>query len=140
MSGPSAMKGRHAGRPTAAATTRKGSSRTPGKSNSACRCSAEQPQGRGVTSSPRRLPARNSRRRTGTGSGRTTGRARQTRDQEGDESRRDLPGRQLGPHAGDGEAEVHSGARMRQEEVPGHIQTGEDGQAEGKSGGPEEDG
>lgn len=29
---------------------------------------------------------------------------------------------------------------MRQEEVPGHVQTGGDGQAEGKSGGPEEDG
>ena len=33
-------------------------------------------------------------------------------------SRRDLPGRQLGPDAGDGEAEVHRGARMGQEEVP----------------------
>lgn len=36
-------------------------------------------------------------------------RAHQPRDQEEDEGRRDLPGRQLGPHAGDGEAEVHSG-------------------------------
>ena len=44
-----------------------------------------------------------------------------------DESRRDLPGRQLGPYAGDGEAEVHSRARMGQEEVPGHVQTGGDG-------------
>lgn len=32
-------------------------------------------------------------------------RAHQPRDQEEDEGRRDLPERQLGPHAGDGEAE-----------------------------------
>lgn len=64
----------------------------------------------------------------------------QPRDQKGDEGRRDLPGRQLGTHAGDGEAEVHSGARVGQEEVPGHVQTGGDGQAEGKDGGLEEDG
>ena len=38
-------------------------------------------------------------------------RAHQPRDQEEDEGRRDLPGRQLGPHVGDGEAEVLSGAR-----------------------------
>lgn len=49
-------------------------------------------------------------------------RADQPRDQEEDEGRRDLPGRQLGPHAGDGETEVHSGARVGQEEVPGHVQ------------------
>ena len=67
-------------------------------------------------------------------------RADQPRDQEEDEGRRDLPGRQLGPHAGDGETEVHSGARVGQEEVPGHVQTGGDGQAEGKDGGLEEDG
>lgn len=54
--------------------------------------------------------------------------------------RRDLPGRQLGPHAGDGEAEVHSGARTGQEEVPGHVQTGGGGRAEGKGEGLEEDG
>ena len=39
-------------------------------------------------------------------------RAYQPREQEEDEGRRDLPGRQLGPHAGDGEAEAHSGARV----------------------------
>lgn len=49
-------------------------------------------------------------------------RAHQPRDQEEDEGRRDLPGRQFGPHAGDREAEVHSGARVGQEEVPGHVQ------------------
>lgn len=38
-------------------------------------------------------------------------RAHQPRDQEEDEGHRDLPGRQIDPHAGDGEAEVHSGAR-----------------------------
>lgn len=59
-------------------------------------------------------------------------RAHQPRDEEEGEGRRDLPGRQFGPHAGDGEAEVHSGARVGQEEVPGHVQTGGDGQAEGK--------
>lgn len=36
------------------------------------------------------------------------------------------------PHAGDGEAEVHSGARVRQEEVPGYVEAGGDGRAEGK--------
>lgn len=46
----------------------------------------------------------------------------------------------LSPHAGGGEAEVHSGARVGQEEVPGHIEAGGDGRAEGKGGGPEEDG
>ena len=46
----------------------------------------------------------------------------------------------LSPHAGDGEAEVHSEARAGQEEVPGHIQTGGDGRAEGKGGRLEEDG
>ena len=35
---------------------------------------------------------------------------------------------------------MHSGARAGQEEVPGHVQTGGDGQAEGKDGGLEEDG
>lgn len=67
-------------------------------------------------------------------------RAHQPRDQEEGEGRRDLPGRQLGPHAGDGEAEVHSGARVGQEEVPGHVEAGGDGRAEGKGGGLEEDG
>lgn len=54
--------------------------------------------------------------------------------------RRDLPGRQLSPHAGDGGAEVHSGARLGQEEVPGHVQTKGVGRAEGKGGGLEENG
>lgn len=67
-------------------------------------------------------------------------RAHQPRNQEEDEGRRDLPGRQLGPHAGDGETEVHSGARVGQEEVPGHVEAGGDGRAEGKGGGLEEDG
>lgn len=62
-------------------------------------------------------------------------RALQPRDQEEDEGRRDLPGRQIGPHAGDGDAEVHSGARMGQEKVPGHVEAGEDGRAEGKAEG-----
>lgn len=66
--------------------------------------------------------------------------ARQPRDQEGDEGRRDFPERQLGPHASDGEAEVHSGARAGQEKVPGHVEAGGDGRAEGKGGGLEEDG
>ena len=67
-------------------------------------------------------------------------RAHQPRDREEDEGRRDLPRRQLGPHAGDGEAEVHSGARVGQEEVPGHVQAGGDGRAEGKGEGLEKDG
>lgn len=58
----------------------------------------------------------------------------------GERGRRDLPGRQLDPQAGDGEAEVHSGARMGQEEVPGYVEARGDGRAEGKAGGPEEDG
>lgn len=66
-------------------------------------------------------------------------RANQARDQEEDESRRDLPGRQLGPHAGDGEAAVSYEAQVGQEEAPGHVQTGEDGRAEGKGEGLEED-
>lgn len=41
-------------------------------------------------------------------------RAHRPRDQEKNEGRRDLPGRQLGRHAGVSEAEVHSGARMGQ--------------------------
>ena len=49
-------------------------------------------------------------------------RAHQPRDQEEDEGRRNLPGRQLGPHAGDGETEVHCRARVGQEVVPGHVQ------------------
>lgn len=61
-------------------------------------------------------------------------RAHQPRNQKEDEGRRALPGRQLGPHAGDGEAEVHGGARVGQEEVPGHIEAGGDGRAEGKGG------
>ena len=67
-------------------------------------------------------------------------RAHQPRDQEEDVGLRDLPRRQLGPHAGDGEAEIYSGARVGQEEVPGHVQAGGDGRAEGKGGGLEEDG
>lgn len=56
-------------------------------------------------------------------------------------SRRDLPGRQLGAHAGDGEAEVHSGARVGQEKVPGHVEARGNGRAEGRRGGGlEEDG
>lgn len=35
---------------------------------------------------------------------------------------------------------MHSGARVGQEEVPGHVQTGGDGRVEGKGGGLEEDG
>lgn len=66
--------------------------------------------------------------------------AHQTRDQEEDEGRRDLPGRQLGPHAGDGEALIHSGAQVGQEEVPGHIQAGGDGRAKGKGRWLEKDG
>lgn len=73
LSGPSAMRGRRAGRPTAAATTRESSTRAPGKSSSACRSSAGQPLGRCATGSPRRLPTRNSRRSAGARLGRTTG-------------------------------------------------------------------
>lgn len=67
-------------------------------------------------------------------------RAHQSRDQKEDEGHRDLPGRQLGPHAGDGEAEVHSGAWAGQEEAPGYVEAGGDGRTEGKGEGPEEDG
>lgn len=49
-------------------------------------------------------------------------RAQQPQDQEEDKDRRGLPGRQLGPHAGNGETEVHSGAREGQEEILGHVQ------------------
>lgn len=66
--------------------------------------------------------------------------AHQPREQEEDQGRRDLSRRQLGPHAGDGESEVHSGARVGQEEVPGHVQTGVDGRAGRKGRGLEEDG
>lgn len=68
------------------------------------------------------------------------GQAHQPRDQEEDEGHRDLPGRQLGRHAGDGEAEAHSGARVGQEEVPGHVQAGGDVRGEGKGRGLEENG
>lgn len=104
------------------------------------RCGSGRPRGKCATGSPRHLPTRNSRRGTGPDQDEQQDRADQPRDQEEDEGRRDLPGRQLGPHAGDGETEVHSGARVGQEEVPGHVQTGGDGQAEGKDGGLEEDG
>lgn len=67
-------------------------------------------------------------------------RAYRPQEQEEDKDRRGLPGRQFGPHAGDGEAEVHSGARVGQEEVPGHVEAEGDGRAEGKGGGLEEDG
>ncbi len=43
-------------------------------------------------------------------------RAHQPREQKEDEGRRDLPGRQLSPQAGDGKAEVHGVARVGQEE------------------------
>ena len=43
-------------------------------------------------------------------------------------------------HAGDGEAEVHSGARAGQEEAPGYVESGRDGRTERKVGGLEEDG
>ena len=36
------------------------------------------------------------------------------------------------PH---GEVEVHSGTRVGQEEVPGYVEAGGDGRAEGKGGG-----
>ena len=109
LSGPSAMRGRRAGRPTAAATTRESSSPGPRKSSSACRSPAG-----GRSGGARRVrrdaclhgilagalaPEHDEQR----------GRAHQPRDQEEDEGRRDLPERQLGPHAGDGETEVHSG-------------------------------
>ena len=69
-------------------------------------------------------------------------RAHRPRDQEEGKGRRDLPGQQLGSHAcdSDGEAEVHSGARVGQEEVPGHVEAGGNGRAEGKGRGLEEDG
>lgn len=140
MSGPSAMRGRRAGRPTAAATTRKGSSRASGKSSSAFRSSAGRPRGRCT-------PVRRDACLQGIPAGALApdqdeqrNRVHRPRDQEEDEGRRDLPGRQLGPHAGDGETEVHSGARVGQGVVPGHIQTGGDRRAEGKGGGLEEDG
>ena len=44
------------------------------------------------------------------------------------------------PHAGDGVAEVHSGARAGQEEAPGYVESGRDGRTERKVGGLEEDG
>lgn len=62
-------------------------------------------------------------------------RTHRPRDQEEDEGRRNLPGRQLGPHTGDGEAEVHSGARVGQEEVPGHVQLEEMDKLKGKAEG-----
>lgn len=67
-------------------------------------------------------------------------RAHKPRDQEEDEGRRDLPGRHLGPNAGDGEAEVHSGTRVGQEEAPGYVEAGRDERTERKVGGLEEDG
>lgn len=73
LSEPNATRGRRAGRTTAAATTREGSSRASGKSSSACRSSAGRPRGRCATGSPRRWPTRNSRPITGAGSGQTTG-------------------------------------------------------------------
>lgn len=59
----------------------------------------------------------------------------QARDQEEDEGRRDLPGRQLGPHTGDGEAKVNYEAQVGQEEAPGYVQTGGNERAEGKAEG-----
>lgn len=104
LSEPSAMRGQRAGRPTAATTKREGSSRASGKSSSACRSSAGRPRRRCETGSPKCWPTRNSRLSTGAGSGRTRDRAHHPRNQEEDEGRRDFPGRQLGPHAGDDEA------------------------------------
>lgn len=126
--------------PTTAASTRDGSTRASGKSISACQSSAGRP----------RDDARRVRRDAclhGIPAGALApdqdeqrDRAHQPRDEEEGEGRRDLPGRQFCPHAGDGEAEVHSGARVGQEEVPGHVEAGGDGRAEGKDGGLEEDG
>lgn len=139
-SGSSATRGRRAGKPNAAPLNEEGSSRAPGNSSSSCRVSAGRLRRRCATGSPRRLPTRNSRRSTGAGSGRTTESSTSTARSGGRRGRRDLPGRQLGRHAGVSEAELHIEARMGQEEVPGHVQTGGDGRAEGKSGGLEEDG
>lgn len=61
---------------------------------------------------PGRWPTRNSRRSTGAGSERTTGSSASTARSGGGRGSSNLPGRQLGPHAGDGEAGVHSGARV----------------------------
>lgn len=52
-----------------------------------------------------------------------------------DEGRRDLPERQLGPHAGDGEAKVNSGARVGQEEVPDMSKLEEVDELRGKAEG-----
>lgn len=41
----------------------------------------------------------------------------------------------LSPHAGDGEAEVRSGARVGQEEVPRHVQLEEMDKLKGKATG-----
>lgn len=126
--------------PTTAAATQENSSRAPGKSISACRSSAGRP----------RDDARRVRRNAGRhgitvralapDQDEQRDRAYQPRDQEEDEGRRDLPGRQLGAHAGDGEAEVHSGARVGQDKIPGHVQAGRDGRTEGKGRGLEENG
>lgn len=140
MSEPNATRRRRAGRPTTAVTTREGSSRRRG--NRAQR--AEAPRD-GREDGARRL-----RRNAGLhgipagalapGQDEQRDRAHQPQDQEEDKDRRGLPRRQLGPHAGDGETEVHSGARAGQGAVPGHVQTGGDGRAEGKGGGLEEGG
>lgn len=133
------MKGRRAGRPTTAVSTQDGSSQEPGKSISHAKAlrSAREDGARRV----RRNAGRHgiTARALAPDQDEQRDRAYQPQDQEEDEGRRDLPGRQLGPHAGDGEAEVHSGARVGQEKVPGHVQTGGDGRAEGKGGGLEED-
>ena len=126
--------------PTTAASTRDSSSQPSRKSISECRSSAGRPRDdarqvrrdAGLHGIPARALAPNQDRQRD--------RAHQPRDQEEDEGRRDLLGRQLSPHAGDGEAEIHSGAQVGQEEVPGHVKAGADGRTEGKGGGLEEDG
>lgn len=116
------MKGRRAGRPTAAVTTREGSSRAPGNSSSSCRGSARRPRERCATGSSRRWPTRNSRRSAGAGSGRTKGSSASI------------------ARSGGGRGSSGPSRTVGQEEVPGHVQTGGDGRTEGKGGGQEEDG
>lgn len=90
--------------------------------------------------SSRRLPTRNSRRSTGAKSGRTTGSSTSTAISGGGRGPSEPSRTATPPHAGDGEAEVHSGARVGQEEVPGHAQARGDGRVEGKDVGLKEDG
>ena len=55
-----------------------------------------------MTGSPRRWPTRNPARALASDQDEQRDRAYQPRDQEEDEGRRDLPRRQLAPHAGGG--------------------------------------